>query len=138
MFDRSLTRTHVLITIPIMQNVRSKSTTPAGCRQPQWQVPATAGAGMQAAPQLRLVPGRIALFVGVMCLVALLMVPRLASVMSSTSQPQVYVVESGDTLWGMAGEFGGDGDPRAYVDDLLRINHLSSPQVFPGQELVLP
>lgn len=125
-----------------MQNTRSKSTTSAVYRQSsagsRWRVPVTAGAGVPAGPQLRLVPGRIVLFAGIMCLVAFLMVPRMVSVASSVSEPQVHVVKSGETLWGVAGEFGGDGDPRVYVGDLLRINGLPSPRVFPGQKLILP
>jgi nucleoid-associated protein YgaU len=101
-------------------------------------MPAAAVAGAAPAPQLRLVPGRIALFLAVTAVVAFLMVPRLVSTVASVSEPQVHVVESGETLWGVAGEFGGDGDPRAYVHDLLEINRLSSPQVFPGQKLILP
>jgi nucleoid-associated protein YgaU len=101
-------------------------------------MPAAAGAGAASAPQLRLVPGRIALFVAVLSLVAFLLVPRMMSTVSSVSAPQVHVVESGETLWGVAGEFGGDEDPRAYVHDLLELNRLSSPQVFPGQKLILP
>lgn len=104
-----------------------------------WPVPATAGAIAPQAPQLRLVPGRIALFLIVLAAVAMLLVPRLVSLVSSVSSgPQTHVVESGETLWAVAGEYGGGGDPRAYVDDLLEINHLSSPQVFPGQTLILP
>ena len=132
-----------------MQNVRSKSTTPAVYgpagptrRMPAgsgaFRMPATAGGVAAPAPQLRLVPGRIALFVAVVTVVALLLVPRLMSTVSSVSEPQVHVVEAGETLWGVAGEFGGDEDPRAYVHDLLEVNRLSSPQVFPGQKLILP
>jgi len=135
--------------MPIMQNVRSKSTTaavydvrPAARRvsagSGAWRVPATAGAVAPPAPQLRLVPGRIALFVGVLLMIAVFMVPRMVSVVSSVSEPRVHVVESGETLWAVAGEYGGDTDPRAYVDDLLRINGLSSPQIYPGQTLTLP
>ena len=132
-----------------MQNTRSKSTTSAVYGRPSssartaagaggWRVPATAGGVAHPAPQLRLVPGRIALFLIVLAAVAMLMVPRMVSVVSSVSEPRTHVVESGETLWAVAGEFGGGGDPRAYVDDLLEINHLASPQVFPGQTLILP
>lgn len=131
-----------------MQNVRSKSTTSAvygrACVAPQlaagagFRVPATAGVATRPAPQLRLVPGRIALFVLVLAAVAMFMVPRMVSTVSSVSEPRTHVVETGETLWAVAGEYGDGGDPRAYVDDLLEINHLSSPQVFPGQTLILP
>ena len=132
-----------------MQNVCSKSTTSAvyGVRPPvrikppvsgAWRMPATAGAVAPPAPQLRLVPGRIVLFAGVLLMVAVFMVPRMVSAVSSVSEPRVHVVESGETLWAVAGEYGEDTDPRAYVDDLLRINGLASPQVYPGQTLRLP
>ncbi len=135
--------------MPIMQNVRSKSTTsavygrPSAARQMAgvtggWRVPVPAGAVAPAAPQLRLVPGRIALFLGVLLVVGLFLVPRMVSVVSSVSTPQTHVVESGETLWAVAGEYGGDSDPRVYVDRLLEINHLKSPQVYPGQTLTLP
>lgn len=132
-----------------MQNTRSKSTTSAVYGRPSsagcapsgaggWRVPATAGAIAPPAPQLRLVPGRIALFLIVLATVAMLLVPRMVSVVSSVSEPRTHVVESGETLWAVAGEYGDGEDPRAYVDDLLEINRLSSPQVFPGQTLILP
>lgn len=103
-----------------------------------WRVPVPAGAVAPAAPQLRLVPGRIALFLAVLLVVGLFVVPRMVSAASSVSAPQTHVVEAGETLWAVAGEYGGDADPRAYVDMLLEINHLSSPQVYPGQTLTLP
>jgi LysM repeat protein len=124
-----------------MQNTRSKSTTSAVYGRPSsagWGIPATAGSVAPQAPQLRLVPGRIALFLIVLATVAMFLVPRMVSLVSSASEPRTHVVESGETLWAVAGEFGDGGDPRAYVDELLEINRLSSPQVFPGQTLILP
>ena len=103
-----------------------------------WGVPATAGGIAPTAPRLRLVPGRIALFFLVLLAVALLLVPRMVSAVSSISEPRTHVVESGETLWGVAGEFGEGSDPRVYVDELLEINQLSSPHVHPGQTLILP
>ncbi|CAN5855054.1 hypothetical protein BH23ACT12_BH23ACT12_04580 [soil metagenome] len=103
-----------------------------------WIATAPAGAPPPPAPQLRLVPGRIALFFGVLALVGLFLVPRMVAVVSSVAEPKTHVVEAGQTLWGVAGEYGEDGDPRAYVDELLEINRLSSPRVYPGQTLTLP
>lgn len=132
-----------------MQNTRSKSTTSAVYGRPfpvrqgssgaaAWRTPAVAGAVVPQAPQLRLVPGRIALFILVLAAVALMLVPRMVSAVSSVTEPRTHVVEAGETLWAVAGEFGDGSDPRVYVDQLLEINHLSSPQVFPGQTLILP
>lgn len=78
------------------------------------------------------------LFLGTLLVVAIFLVPRMVSVVSSVSQPQTHVVEAGETLWAVAGEYGKDIDPRVYVDQLLEINRLSSPQVYPGQTLTLP
>jgi LysM repeat protein len=125
-----------------MQNVRSKSTTsPALYRSPQrLAAPAVAMAGRAgtAAPRLRIVPGRVLLFVVVLSAVASLLLPRLAAVASSTAEPRAHVIERGETLWGVAQDAAPDQDPRDYVGRLLRVNGLSSPQVHPGQTLILP
>jgi LysM repeat protein len=47
------------------------------------------------------------------------------------------VVGPGDTLWGIAAEHYG-GDPRAGVDQIIRVNHLASPTLVPGQTLRVP
>ncbi|HEX9775004.1 MAG TPA: LysM peptidoglycan-binding domain-containing protein [Actinomycetota bacterium] len=49
-----------------------------------------------------------------------------------------YVVQAGDTIWGIAGSVGGSEDRRAVVDRIIALNELSSALVFPGQELQLP
>lgn len=125
-----------------MQNVRSKSTTPPAVYRPRpLGLPRleVAPAGAPAAgPQLRIVPGRVALFLVVMCAVASMLVPRLVTLASSTTEPRTYVIERGETLWGVAEQVAPDQDPRDYVGRLLRANHLADPRVYPGQELVLP
>lgn len=79
----------------------------------------------------------MALFLVLMTTVALLLVPRLMAFAPESAPPQVHVVEQGETLWGVAVAHG-RGDPRHYVDGLLRVNELSSPQIRPGQALLLP
>ena len=127
-----------------MQNVRSKSTTrlPAsrsvGWRESCLAPAAGSMAAAGAAPRLRPVPGRIALFLIVLSIVAMTMVPRLMAFASSSApQPSVYVVESGETLWGIALR-NSSGDPCRYVDHVVRLNALSSPRILPGQRLTLP
>lgn len=54
---------------------------------------------------------------------------------------RTVVVRSGDTVWSIATSLGHDGDVRALVDDIQRINGLGGPggaALHPGQELRLP
>lgn len=48
------------------------------------------------------------------------------------------VVRSGDTLWSIASDLGGDGDVRAVIDEIQRLNGLDDGHLQPGQELRLP
>lgn len=54
---------------------------------------------------------------------------------ASAAQPAQVVVHDGDTLWSVAERILPNRDPRAVVDRLLRINHLHSPALVPGQVL---
>ena len=56
------------------------------------------------------------------------------------AQPRrAVVVGPGDTLWDVAERFAPDGvDPRAYVDALVRLNHLDGGSVQAGARLRLP
>jgi hypothetical protein len=74
----------------------------------------------------------------VLLLVAGLLV--LSAQLAYGSSPARYarvVVGPGDTLWGIAAEHYG-GDPRARVDQIIRVNHLASPTLVPGQLLRIP
>jgi hypothetical protein len=57
----------------------------------------------------------------------------------SPAAVRVYVVRSGDTLWGVAAGVAGPGaDPRPVVDALITANHVSNGVIAPGQRLRLP
>jgi hypothetical protein len=56
---------------------------------------------------------------------------------SSPARYDRVVVVPGDTLWGIAAAHYG-GDPRARVDQIIRVNHLPSPTLVPGQSLQIP
>ncbi len=56
---------------------------------------------------------------------------------SSPARYDRVVVAPGDTLWGIAAEHYG-GDPRVRVDQIIRVNHLASPTLVPGQTLRIP
>lgn len=48
------------------------------------------------------------------------------------------IVQSGDTLWSIATSLGGDGDVRALVDEIQRLNDLDGADLVAGQVLQLP
>jgi nucleoid-associated protein YgaU len=50
-----------------------------------------------------------------------------------------YVVQSGDTLWGIARlQVGPNGDPRPVIEDIRQANQLRGPALTPGAKLILP
>ena len=56
-----------------------------------------------------------------------------------TPEPtRVVMVDEGDTLWGIASEVTTDGDVRAMVDRIERLNALDSAMVQAGQKLRVP
>jgi LysM repeat protein len=76
--------------------------------------------------------GRILLLV-----TALLVVSAQLAYGSSPARYDRVVVAPGDTLWGIAAAHY-RGDPRARVDQIIRVNHLASPALTPGQALRIP
>jgi nucleoid-associated protein YgaU len=52
-----------------------------------------------------------------------------------STEPAQVVVHNGDTLWSIATRIGPGRDPRAVVDQLVRVNHLDTPALVPGQVL---
>jgi hypothetical protein len=56
-----------------------------------------------------------------------------------TPEPtRVVLVGSGDTLWDIAAGLADDGDVRAMIDRIEKLNALDSGMVVAGQELVVP
>jgi LysM repeat protein len=74
---------------------------------------------------------------GVVLLTLLLVVLGAARPTSGAAPETRYVVQAGDTLWGIA-EAHYDGDPREAVWKIERRNRLSGGTIRPGQKLVLP
>ncbi|HYM51509.1 MAG TPA: LysM peptidoglycan-binding domain-containing protein [Candidatus Limnocylindrales bacterium] len=52
-------------------------------------------------------------------------------------QLESVVVAPGDSLWSIA-QAHYAGDPRPHVDAIIRLNHLASPVVVPGETLQIP
>jgi LysM repeat protein len=56
-----------------------------------------------------------------------------------TPEPtRVVMVGAGETLWDIAADLADDGDTRAMMDEITRLNALDSSMVSVGQELVVP
>ena len=54
---------------------------------------------------------------------------------SPNAPQEIYVVQSGDTLWSIAMSFDTDGDPRDTIDRLAELNGGSN--LYIGQRLIL-
>ena len=56
-----------------------------------------------------------------------------------TPEPtRIVQVHSGDTLWGIASELADDGEVRAMMEQIERLNALESSVLQAGQRLVVP
>lgn len=60
-----------------------------------------------------------------------------AGVPVSSDAPRSVRIENGDTLWGLASRYAPGADPRAFVDEVLRLNDLSGAPAV-GTEVRLP
>ena len=52
--------------------------------------------------------------------------------------PELTVVQPGESLWSVARRIAPDNDPREVVAQIRRLNDLTSSQLQPGQQLLLP
>ena len=59
---------------------------------------------------------------------------------SATAAPraQAVTVQAGESLWTMAVRVAPDNDPRDVVAQIRALNDLDTPQLTPGQQLLLP
>ena len=56
----------------------------------------------------------------------------------SERAPEIFVVQPGDTLWDIAAHAKPEADPRLTLRRIMKLNHLSTVVLEPGQRLVLP
>ena len=74
-----------------------------------------------------------------LCLGIVLGAGSVASERPGTPEPtRVVMVSSGETLWAIAAELAEDGDVRAMVDRIERLNALDTAMVTAGQRLRVP
>ena len=58
-------------------------------------------------------------------------------VSSAPGAPRAVRIQPGDTIWGLASTYAPDADPRAFVDEVMRLNDLTgAPEV--GMKVRLP
>jgi len=57
---------------------------------------------------------------------------------SHAVKPRTVTVQAGETLWGLAARIAPHADPRLVVAEIEKLNHLRTPAVFGGQQLVVP
>jgi nucleoid-associated protein YgaU len=76
--------------------------------------------------------GRVLVLTG-----ALLLVSGRLAYGSGPVVADTLVVAPGDTVWAIAASHY-RGDPRPHVEEILAVNHLSSPVLTPGQTLRIP
>jgi nucleoid-associated protein YgaU len=83
--------------------------------------------------------GRVLTFMVGAVLAVSLVGSRAAARTDGTRPQRIYLVQPGDTVWGIASRHAGRAaDPRPLVDRLIRVNHLRDALISPGQRLVLP
>ena len=69
---------------------------------------------------------------------ALAVMVALSRVAQGGEAAATVVVQPGDTLWTIAAERYPGDDPRARIDEIERLNNLSSPVIVVGETLRLP
>ena len=81
---------------------------------------------------------RLSLLLAALCVV-FLTIGGSAQADEPLTAPVEYVVESGDTLWGIAtANAGPDQDVRRLVADIARLSEVETGSIFPGQVLLIP
>ena len=57
---------------------------------------------------------------------------------SHVVKPRTVTVQAGETLWTLASRIAPHADPRLVIAEIQQLNHLRTPTVFGGQQLVVP
>lgn len=86
--------------------------------------------------------GRVAAFISSLAALAAIVVGAGqmadASGQATVADPTVVVVQSGETLWGIAQNVAPGHDPRGVIAQIRDLNDLGTRSIVPGQSLVVP
>lgn len=85
--------------------------------------------------------GRFVVFAIALCAVIFASWALVSSAIAQTTPAQdvpVYLVQPGDTLWGISLKLAPHEDPRIVVQEVAEANGISAGELQPGQQLVLP
>lgn len=124
-----------------MQNMCSKSSVRLAFQTPDGSCPEKFSVRRPAAG--RTVPRADQRRVAVLAIVvsmalSVVWAPRLLAT-TPPGEGRTHVVTQGETLWGVARLHAPEHiDPRAFVDQVRKLNQLSTARLSPGQELRLP
>jgi len=61
-----------------------------------------------------------------------------AAIGSPGDSYMILVVSKGDTLWDIAGKHRGGENTQKVLYEIMRLNKIDNPIIFPGQELKIP
>lgn len=121
---------------------RAVTETPASVRLRLVPVPAPVVSRAESPVRLTRRGRFVVLLVALVALLALGVAVGAGSVASQergTPTPtRTVVVDSGETLWGIAGGLAQDGEVRAMIDTIKRLNALDTAMVRTGQRLRVP
>jgi LysM repeat protein len=86
-----------------------------------------------------IIAGLVLSVIAVLGTISLTNAPARADVSSDAQNVVAYMVKPGDTLWSYASSMSWNGnDTGENVDELMELNHLSTPSLEVGQRIVVP
>jgi nucleoid-associated protein YgaU len=94
---------------------------------------------IRAVTRTRVRWGRIGVAAATVAVAVNLLAGRAGAGATHGQEKRSYVVQPGDTLWGIASRLAGpQADPRPLVDRMVRTNHVDSGLIHVGDVLVVP
>jgi nucleoid-associated protein YgaU len=126
------TGTRLAVAVPVQTRRRTVGAAAESARRPAGHTP------VRLTRRGRAVVVGLLLNLAVAAVVTLLALAGAGTPADRHAATSSVVVQSGDTLWSIATQLDPQGDPRATIAELRRLNGLSGSTIEAGQELALP